>query len=113
MVWYVPLLCVLSIGLTCLAIRSPEKVTAASIQGTYVTDGDLPVDRAEFSLDVLENGEARISYPGYLPEAEYRSVNGRIEVEACSEIGDRVIWVFDVDQHELVSGEFRLERQGN
>ena len=110
MVWYVPFLCALSIGLTYLAIRSPEKVTAVSIQGTYVTDGEFQVERDGFSLDVLENGEARIRYPGYLPEAEYRFVDGRIEVEACSEIGGRVTWVFEVEPRRLVSGGFRLER---
>jgi hypothetical protein len=107
------LLSVLSIGLTYLAIHSPESVTAASIQGTYVTDGDLPAERDGFSLDVLGNGEARISYPGYLPDAEYRFVNGRIEVEACSEISGRVTWVFEVERQQLVSGGFRLERRGN
>jgi hypothetical protein len=110
MVWYVPFLCALSIGLTYLAIRGPEKVTAASIQGTYVTGGEFPLERDGFSLDVLEDGAARVSCPGYLPEAEYRYINGRIEVEACSEIGGRVTWVFEVEPRRLVSGGFRLER---
>ena len=110
-VWYMSLLSVLSIGLTYLAIRSPEAVTAASIQGTYVTDAELLAERDGFSLDVLGNGEARISYPGYLPDAQYRFVNGRIEVEAYSEIGGRVTWVFEVERQQLVSGGFRLERR--
>ena len=113
MVWYGSLLCVLSIGLTYLAIHNPGKVTAASIQGTYVMQGELPVRRDRFLLDVLENGEARISHPGYLPEARYRFVNGGIEVEACSEIGGRMTWVFAVERRRLVSGGFSLERRGN
>ena len=111
MVWYAPFLCALSIVLTYLAIRSPHKVTVISIQGTYVTGGEFPVERDGFSLDVLKDGEARVSFPGYLPEAEYRFVDGRIEVEACSEIGGRVTWVFEVEPRRLVSGGFSLERR--
>jgi hypothetical protein len=71
------------------------------------------VERDGFAFDVLENGEARIRYPVNLPEAECRFVDGRIEVEACSEVGGRVTRLFEVETRRLVSGGFRLERRGN
>ncbi len=109
-IWYPSAVGCLSIGLVSLALYSPSRETVATIQGTYLTDGVPPGDQGPFALDVLEDGEARVSYPGYQSNARYRYQDDRMVIEAHSEMGARVTWVFDVEHRSLVSGDFRLER---
>lgn len=101
----------LSIGLLGLVLYSPGSEETASIEGTYLTGETGTGDQPSFALDVLEDGEARLSYPGFHPYARYRYQNDRIVIDAQSEMGARVTWVFDVEPRSLVSGEFRLERR--
>lgn len=103
--WYPPFVVLLSAALLALLIHDPVRPTKASIPGTYVTGTD------GFSLDMFEGGEARLRSHGYLPEARYRYRDGQVVVEARSQMGDRVTWVFEVEHQALVSEGFRLNRR--